>query len=163
MAVLTFANEATSAVAAPRMFKALLLDMDNLLLKIMPDIFKSIETLQGDGGPGTVRESTIAIGGTTKRIKHRIDALDEEKMTKSYTMTESEGDDLMAKFESIAYEIAVEATADGGCKVKTVSKFFPKEGAAEVSEDQLKAHKGNSEALFKAVEGYLLANPQAYA
>lgn len=63
MAVLTLANEATSVVAAPRMFKALILDMDNLLLKIMPDVFKSIETLQGDGGPGTVRETVILLDG----------------------------------------------------------------------------------------------------
>ncbi|KAL9688899.1 hypothetical protein QQ045_033325 [Rhodiola kirilowii] len=162
MGVLTFANEVTSAVAAPRMFKALLLDMDSLLLKIMPDIFKSIETLHGDGGPGTVRESVILLDGATRRIKNRVDALDIEKMTKSYTMIESEGDALMAKFESISHEITVEPTADGGCKVKTVSNFYPKAGA-QVSEDELKAHKADSEALFKAVEGYLLANPQAYA
>ncbi|CAK7333263.1 unnamed protein product [Dovyalis caffra] len=95
-----------------------------------------------------------------KYVKHRIDALDKDKMTHSYTTIE--GVVLLDKIESIAYDIKFEATADGGCKGTIVSKYFPNAGA-EIKEEEIKEGKEKAAALFKTVEAYLVANPQAYA
>ena len=48
-------------------------------------------------------------GDQVKYVKHRIDALDKENMTYSYTVIES--DDLIRKFESMAFEIKFQATS----------------------------------------------------
>lgn len=92
-------------------------------------------------------------------MKHRIDALDKENLTYAYTLIE--GDGLMDKIESISYEIKLEASPEGGCKGKNTSKYYPKEGV-EIKEEEIKAGKEKAAGVFKAVEGYLLANPEAY-
>lgn len=80
-------------------------------------------------------------------------------MTYNYTLIE--GDVLMDKIESIAYEIKFEATPDGGCKGTNVTKFHPKAGV-EIKEEAVQEGKQKAMAVFKAVEAYLIANPQAY-
>lgn len=90
----------------------------------------------------------------------RIDAIDKEKMTYSYTYFE--GDALMNKVESISHEIKLEATPDGGCKVTEISKYNLKP-SMEIKEEDIKDGKAMAMAVFKAVETYLLANPHAYA
>ncbi|OAY27698.1 major allergen Pru ar 1 [Manihot esculenta] len=161
MAVVTFTDEFTSPVPAKKLFIALILDADNLIPKLMPQAVKSIETIQGNGGPGTIKKMTFAEGAGPglKYVKHRIDALDKEKMTYNYTLIE--GDVLMDKIESIAYEIKFEATPDGGCKGTNVTKFHPKAGV-EIKEEAVQEGKQKAMAVFKAVEAYLIANPQAY-
>ncbi|KAK9288044.1 hypothetical protein L1049_016489 [Liquidambar formosana] len=102
----------------------------------------------------------IVSSSQMKRLKHRIDALDKEKMTYSYSLIE--GDDLMDKIESISYEIKFEASHAGGCIVKNVSKYHPKPGVV-INEEEVKASKEKAMGVYKAVEAYLLANPDAYA
>lgn len=62
MAAVTFAEEFSSSIPAPRMFKALILDGDNLIPKLMPQAIKNIELVQGDGGPGSIRQMNFAEG-----------------------------------------------------------------------------------------------------
>lgn len=62
MAVVTFTDEFTSPVPAKKLFIALILDADNLIPKLMPQAVKSIETIQGNGGPGTIKKMTFAEG-----------------------------------------------------------------------------------------------------
>ncbi|KDP27858.1 hypothetical protein JCGZ_18938 [Jatropha curcas] len=157
--VITFADDFTSPVPAKKLFKALILDAPNLLPKLLPQVV-SIEIIEGDGGPGSITKMTYNEGGELKHVKHRIDGLDTEKLTHSYTLIE--GDALDDKNESIAFEIKFEATVDGGCKGTSVSKFHPKPGF-EIKEDEVKKGKEKAAALFKAVEAYLIANPEAYA
>ena len=76
-------------------------------------------------------------------------------MTYSYTVIES--DDLMGKFESMAFEIKFQATPEGGCKGINVGKYHPKAGV-DIKEEEIKAGKDKALALFKAVEVYLIAN-----
>lgn len=61
MGVIRFEKEAPAAVAPSRMFKAFV-DSHNLLPKIVPQAFKSIDILQGDGGVGTVKLLKFAGG-----------------------------------------------------------------------------------------------------
>ncbi|XP_041006041.1 major allergen Pru ar 1-like [Juglans microcarpa x Juglans regia] len=160
MGVVSLTDEFTSPVPAGKLFKALILDADNLFPKLMPQAIKSIETVEGYGGPGTIKKLTFAEGTDIKYVKHRIDEVDEEKLTYSYTLIE--GDDLLDKIKSVSYEIKFEATPDGGCKGTNVSKYHPKPGV-QIDEDEVKAGKQKAMAVYKAVEAYLLANPEAYA
>lgn len=62
MSTVTFTEEFTSTVAAPRLFKALIVDGDNLIPKIAPQALKNIEILEGNGGPGTIKKINFAEG-----------------------------------------------------------------------------------------------------
>ncbi|KAF8012141.1 hypothetical protein BT93_I0314 [Corymbia citriodora subsp. variegata] len=159
-APVTFTEDFSSPIPAPRMFKALILDGDNLIPKLMPQAVKSVELTHGDGGPGSIKQMNFAEGSQMKYIKHRVDALDKEKMTYSYTMVD--GGELASKIESITYDVKMEATPDGGCKGTNVSKYHPKPGFG-INEEEIKAGKEKAAAVFKAVEAHLLANPEAYA
>ncbi|OMO98558.1 hypothetical protein COLO4_13810 [Corchorus olitorius] len=95
MGISTFTEEFVSPVPAQKLFKALALDNDKLLPQLIPQAIKSIETIQGDGGSGP----------QLKHLKQRIDGIDKEKMTFSYTFIE--GDALIDKVESISHEIKI--------------------------------------------------------
>ncbi|KAF7145038.1 hypothetical protein RHSIM_Rhsim04G0229800 [Rhododendron simsii] len=98
-------------------------------------------------------------GSQFKYVKHKIDALDKEKMTYAYTLIE--GDALMDKLESISYEVKFEPSPDGGCIGKNISTYHTKPGV-EIKEEEIKAGKAQASGIFKAVEAYLVANPDAY-
>nr|BAA92224.1 S1-1 [Vigna unguiculata] len=159
MGALTFTDEFTSTVQPGRLFKALILDAPNLIPKLMPEAIKNVQLVEGNGGPGSIQEITIAEGDKIKHLKHRIDAIDPEKLTYSYAVIE--GDGALEKVDSISHEIKFEATEEGGCKTKNVSTYHPKAGV-EVKEEDFKAAKDEGLALLKAVDAYLLANPDAY-
>lgn len=158
MAVVTFTEDIASPVPATRLFKAMIVDADNLLPKIVPQAIKSVERIEGDGGPGTIKQMNFTEGTPFKYVKHRIDALDKEKMAYAYTLIE--GDALLGKIESISYEIKLESTPNGGCVGKNISTYHTKPGV-EIKEEEIKAGKEMTEGVFKAVEAYLLANPEA--
>ena len=56
MGVFTYEDEVTCSIPPSKMFKASILDFDNLIPKIMPQAIKCVEILQGDGGPGTIKK-----------------------------------------------------------------------------------------------------------
>jgi len=60
MVVLTFTDEFTSNVKPRRLFKALILDAPNLIPKLMPEAIKNVQLVEGNGGPGSIQEITIA-------------------------------------------------------------------------------------------------------
>ncbi|XWS38984.1 hypothetical protein CRYUN_Cryun18bG0010900 [Craigia yunnanensis] len=160
MGVVTFTEEFSSPVPAEKLFKALVLDNNKLIPELMPMAIKSIETTEGDEGPGSIKKMTLVEGSQFKYLKQRIDAIDKEKMTYSYTFIE--GDALMNKVESISHEIKFEDTLDGGCKVTEISKYNTKP-SMEIKEEDIKDGKAMAMAVFKSVETYLLANPHVYA
>ncbi|XP_057809692.1 major allergen Pru ar 1-like [Salvia miltiorrhiza] len=160
MSTVTFTEEFSSPIAAPRLFKALIVDGDNLIPKIAPQAIKNVEILEGNGGPGTIKKINFAEGSEFKYMKHRIDGLDEAAMTYSYTLIE--GDPLMDKLDKVAYETKMEASEDGGTKGKNGSTYYTKAGV-EIKEEEIKAGKDKAAGLLKAVEAYLLANPEIYA
>ncbi|KAL2506818.1 putative major allergen Pru ar 1 [Abeliophyllum distichum] len=159
MGAITVTEEFTSPVPASRLFKALILDADNLIPKIAPQAIKNVEIIEGDGGPGTIKQMNFAEGSEFKYVKHKIDALDKENMSYSYTLIE--GDALMNILESISYEIKIEPSSEGGTKGKNISTYNTKPGI-EIKEEDIKAGKEKAAGVFKAVEAYLLANPDAY-
>ncbi|KAA8548991.1 hypothetical protein F0562_000675 [Nyssa sinensis] len=159
MGVVTYELEINSSIPPAKLFKAFVLDSDNLIPKILPQAISSVEILEGDGGPGTVKLITFGEGSQFKSVKHRVDGIDKENFTFSYSIIE--GDALTDALESISYEIKISASPDGGSICKNISKYHTK-GDAQIPEDKIKSGKEKASGIFKAVEAYLLENPDAY-
>ncbi|KAD6453662.1 hypothetical protein E3N88_08368 [Mikania micrantha] len=157
----TFTDEFTSPVSATRLFKALILDAHNLYPKITPLGIKSIDTIEGDGGPGSIKQINFALDGQMTHLKHKVDALDEEKMIYAYTLIE--GGELLTteKIESISYEMKFEPSPVGGCIGNNTTKYHIREGF-EIKEEDIKEGKEKAFGVFKAIEAFLLENPNAY-
>ncbi|KAH7842853.1 hypothetical protein Vadar_009803 [Vaccinium darrowii] len=93
-----------------------------------------------------------------KSVKQRVDVIDKENFTYSYSVIE--GNALMGVFESISYHIKIAASPDGGSICKNRSIYQTK-ADAQVTEEEIKSGKEKATGMFKAVEAYLLANPEA--
>ncbi|CAL8991324.1 unnamed protein product [Prunus brigantina] len=161
MGVITCTDEYTSPIPPARLFKALVLDAHNLVPNLMPQAVKSIDTLQGDGRAGSIKQFNFAEGIQLKSVKNRVDQVDEENFVYGYTLIE--GDALvMEKLEYVSYEVKFEAAEDGGSKNKMVSKYHTK-GDFVLQEEDMKAGREKALGMYKVVEAYLILNPDAYA
>nr|AEF38450.1 allergen Mal d 1.04 [Malus domestica] len=159
MGVFTYETEFTSVIPAPRLFKAFILDGDNLIPKIAPQAIKSTKIIEGDGGVGTIKKVTFGEGSQYGYVKQRVNGIDKDNFTYSYSMIE--GDTLSDKLEKITYETKLIASPDGGSIIKTTSHYHAK-GDVEIKEEHVKAGKEKASGLFKLLEAYLVANPDAY-
>ncbi|KZV51050.1 major allergen Pru ar 1-like [Dorcoceras hygrometricum] len=88
---------------------------------------------------GSIKQINFAQGGNFKSLKHYVDELDEESLVYKYTLIEAEA--LVYKLTNTYY---------------TVGDFMLKE-------DEVKAGKEKVIGMYKAVEAYILQNPQPYA
>ncbi|KAB2040185.1 hypothetical protein ES319_D02G064600v1 [Gossypium barbadense] len=144
MGVFTYESEIVTAIPPAKMFKACILDGDTLIPKIVPQVFNSVEYLEGNGEPGSIRKVTFAQGNQFNYMKQKVEALNTEK------------------FEYIYSEIKLEDSPGGGSICKTSSKYYTI-GDIELKEEAIKAGKEKaSGVLFKSIEAYLVANPNAY-
>ena len=159
MGVITHEEDVPSVLPPAKLFKAFVLDGDNLIPKVASQAIASIEILEGNGGPGTIKKMTFAEGSQMKFVKNKIEAIDEENFYFSYSIIE--GGALMDNIEKITYEIKYVAAPGGGSICKNVSKYFTK-GDFQIKEEEIKSGKEKSMALFKGVEAYLIANPDLY-
>ena len=87
---------------------------------------------------------------------HKIDAIDEANFVYNYSVIW--GDGLPDAAEKISFESKLAAGPDGGSIAKLTVHFHLK-GDAKPTEAELKEGKEKGDGLFKAVEGYVLANP----
>ncbi|XP_052188422.1 major allergen Pru ar 1-like [Diospyros lotus] len=158
MGVITYETEITTSIPPAKLFKAFVVDADILIPKIMPQAIKSVEILEGDGGPGTIKLTTFGEGSTYKSAKQRVDGIDKDNFTYSYSIIE--GDALTGGIESISSEVKISASADGGSICKNSSTYHVK-GDAQITEEDIKSGKEKAKGMFKAIEAYLLANPEA--
>lgn len=62
MGVLTKELQIPSPVLPAKMFQAFVLEAEELFPKILPQAFKSLQVLEGDGGPGSIKKITIGEG-----------------------------------------------------------------------------------------------------
>ncbi|KAG6668039.1 hypothetical protein I3843_01G134500 [Carya illinoinensis] len=159
MGVFTYETESTSVIPPAKLFKAFILDADNLIPKVVPQAIQASEIIEGNGGPGTIKKITFGEGSQFKYVKHKIDEVDHTNFTYGYSIIE--GDALSNIIEKISYEIKIVASPDGGSILKSISHYHTI-GDHEIKEEQVKAGKEKAAGLFKAVEGYLLAHPDAY-
>ncbi|KAM7485276.1 hypothetical protein LguiA_001285 [Lonicera macranthoides] len=159
MGVTTFNDEYTYSISPKRLFKASILDSHNLIPKLMPQAIKSIDIIQGDGGTGSIKQINLAQGGKFSYLKYKIDELNEETYVYNYVLIE--GDALTDKLEKITYEVKFEALPNGGTVSKVTSKYYTV-GDFAVNEEEIKAGKEKASGMYKAVEAYLVQNPEAY-
>ncbi|EEF45607.1 Major allergen Pru ar, putative [Ricinus communis] len=133
MAVVTHESEIATAIPAAKMFKVFVLEADSIIPKILPQVIKSVEILEGNGGLEPLRRLH-----SQKRIhvKNKVEAIDKDNLTYSYATIE--GDPWMDTLEKTFYEVKIVASADGGSICKSTNKYYPK-GDAQINEDQIKA------------------------
>ncbi|KAL1548140.1 major allergen Pru ar 1-like [Salvia divinorum] len=162
MAAIIDKQEIRSSIPAGRLFKAFVLDSDNILPEVMPGVFKSFETIQGDHeGVGSIKIVTFAPETQITPARHRTEAIDEVNCTYKYSLIEGSilGDD----FESITYDIKVE---DGQNDVVSVMSFVttyrPKGDNHHSILEKVKQSQERTEGFVRAIEAYLLANPHKY-
>ncbi|XP_016505159.1 pathogenesis-related protein STH-2 [Nicotiana tabacum] len=159
MGVTTYTHEVTTSVAPTRLFKAIVLDSENLVPKLMPKVVKNIEIIEGDGGAGSIKKMNFVEGSPNKYLKHKIHVIDDKNLVTKYSLIE--GDVLGDKLEFVTYEIKFEASGNGGCICKTSTEYHTK-GDYVFKEEEHNEGKNQAMELFKTVEDYLLANPSVY-
>lgn len=155
MGVFNFEDETTSTVAPATLYKALVKDSDNLTPKVI-DAIKSVEIVEGNGGAGTIKKLTFVEDGETKHVLHKVDLVDDANLAYNYSIVGGVG--LPDTIEKISFEAKLSAGPNGGSIAKLNVKYFTK-GDVTPSEEELKSGKAKGDGLFKAIEGYCLANP----
>lgn len=62
MGVFTYETESPSVIPPAKLFKAFILDADNLIPKVVPQAIQASEIIEGNGGPGTIKKITFGEG-----------------------------------------------------------------------------------------------------
>ncbi|RVW39987.1 Major allergen Pru ar 1 [Vitis vinifera] len=108
MGVITYEMEITSPIPPAKMFKAFVLDSDNLIPKIclrLSSVLKPLKEVEGS---------------QFNYIKHRIDGINKENFTYSYSVIE--GDALIGTLESFSYEVKLVEDPSARTPVNTTPK-----------------------------------------
>ena len=87
---------------------------------------------------------------------HKVEAIDEANLGYNYSIVGGTG--LEENLEKVSFETKVLAGPSGGSVGKITVKYHTK-GDATLSEEAREGNKAKGTALFKAVEGYVLAHP----
>ncbi|KAB1213919.1 Major pollen allergen Bet v 1-D/H [Morella rubra] len=160
MSIGTIVCENTSPIPVERLWRASICDMRNLLPKLLPQLVRSMDILEGDGGAGTITQYNLTDAVEEfGYVKDRIELIDHEKHIFKYSVME--GGLVGVKLKSFAAEITFNSTAEGGCLAKLNIQYESLEGSLLSEEDVTSIKEGNM-AMMKTVEAYLLANPDAY-
>ncbi|VAI71741.1 unnamed protein product [Triticum turgidum subsp. durum] len=158
----SWTHEIESAVTAPRLFRAGVMDWHTLAPKLAPQIVASAHPVEGEGGIGSVRQfnftSVDLAAMPFNLMKERLEFIDADKCECKSTLIEGGG--IGMAIETATSHIKVEPAANGGSivKVESTYKLLP---GVEVNDEITKA-KDSVTAIFKAAEAYLIANPDAY-
>ncbi|KAL2463216.1 Pathogenesis-related protein STH-2 [Forsythia ovata] len=159
MGVFSFVHELKTNVSPKRLFKALITEPHDVLPKVSPSI-KSVVTVQGDGGVGSINQTNFADGSPAKPMKNRVEFLDTQNYVSKITLIE--GDAIDDKVEKVCYEMKFEDSKDGGCVLKINSDYHTK-GDAVLKEEDIKAGTDYAIGIYKACADYLVANPHVCA
>ncbi|KAK2394876.1 Stress-induced protein SAM22 [Trifolium repens] len=155
MGVFAFDDDFVSTIAPPKLYKALAKDADEIVPKVIP-VIQPVEIVEGNGGPGTIKKLTVVEDGKTTFILHKVEAVDEANLGYNYSLVGGTG--LDESLEKVEFVTSVVAGSDGGSIVKILVKYHTK-GDAALSDAVREETKGKGTGLLKAVEGYVLANP----
>ncbi|KAK2448594.1 Stress-induced protein SAM22 [Trifolium repens] len=155
MGVFAFDDDFVSTIAPPKLYKALAKDADEIVPKVIP-VIQPVEIVEGNGGPGTIKKLTVVEDGKSTFILHKVEAVDEANLGYNYSLIGGTG--LDESLEKVEFVTSVVAGSDGGSIVKISVKYHTK-GDATLSDAVREETKGKGTGLLKAVEGYVLANP----
>ncbi|KAL4643045.1 hypothetical protein ACB092_02G064200 [Castanea dentata] len=157
----TIVDEYTSPISVERLWRAGICDFKNLMPKLLPQVLSSIEFLGGDGGVGTIQQyKLIKADEQFGDVKDRIEVIDHKNHIFKYSVIE--GGLVGLKLKSFVAEITLNSTREEGCLAKVKIEYESLEGSL-LSEEEITRIKDGTLAIMKAIEGYLLANPDAYA
>ncbi|XP_040993226.1 major pollen allergen Bet v 1-D/H-like [Juglans microcarpa x Juglans regia] len=154
-------DEHTSPVAAERLWRASIGDIRNLMPRLLPQLVSSIVVLEGDGGAGTIMRHNLK--NAVKEfgfVKDRIEVIDHDNHIFKYSVIE--GGLVGLKLKSFTAEITFSSTREGGCLAKVKIEYESMEEGSLLSEEDVTSIKEGNLAMMKAVEEYLLADPNAY-
>ncbi|BBN03232.1 hypothetical protein MPTK1_2g21850 [Marchantia polymorpha subsp. ruderalis] len=154
----TFETEVVLALPASRLWKSMK-DANTLFPKVAPEVMASIEVVGGaDAAPAPGAVRIIKFGSVAPEgayVKEQLVSLDHDTMT--VVSAEMEGGHLAAGFTK--WEATMHLVPEGDASVK-VHFSFEYEGPGPVDVSVAQATQGTP-MLFKALEAYLLANPDA--
>ncbi|KAE8685764.1 Major allergen Pru av 1 [Hibiscus syriacus] len=120
-------------------------------MEVAPHAIKSVEVLEGDGGPGTIKKINFADGIGFNYVKNKIHKLDKE--SRSYSDCVIEGDALNNKLEKISDENKFDPAPNGGTIIKITTKFHTV-GDSEITEEEMKKVIESRAQVYKAVEEF---------
>ncbi|XP_058727952.1 ABA-responsive protein ABR17 [Vicia villosa] len=155
MGVFTFDDEFVSTVAPAKLYKALAKDADEIAPKVIKEA-QGVEIIEGNGGPGTIKKISVLEDGKVDYVLHKLDAVDEANFGYNYSLVGGPG--LHESLEKVTFETVIVAGSDGGSIVKITVKYHTK-GDAALSDAVRDETKTKGTGLIKAIEGYVLANP----
>ena len=96
------------------------------------------------------------VGGKTDYVLHKLEAVDEANLGYNYSIVGGTG--LDESLEKVEFVTSIVAGSDGGSIVKISVKYHTK-GDAVLSDAVRDETKTKGTGLIKAIEGYVLANP----
>ncbi|CAI0467151.1 unnamed protein product [Linum tenue] len=164
MGLITSETEITTAIPAARLFKAFVTDGDTLIPKIAPQAFKSFGILEGDGGPGTIKQIQMGEAGQFKILKEKVEAIDKDNLVYEYSVIEGE-DVLLDLFDKVTYKVKFvpndDSSSSGGGSIAKTSRTYYTKGDTVIKEEFIKEGNDRALVMFKAVEAYLTEHPDA--
>ncbi|KAI3829010.1 hypothetical protein L1987_03123 [Smallanthus sonchifolius] len=134
-------------------------DFHTIAPKVNPHVFKSIETLEGDGGVGTIRIFTFGDGFPFTSGKYKQGTVDSSNFSYNYTFFE--GDNLMGILYSLDHHVKIVPSAEGGSVFKQTVIYNCK-GDDKPSTVVLNFEKELYEKTYKAIETYVVAHLETY-
>ncbi|GJV12064.1 root allergen protein-like protein [Tanacetum coccineum] len=158
MSTATIEVEIPSVHPAEKVFKVFC-DFEAIAPKVNPAVFKSIKTIEGNGGVGTIRDFTFGDGVPFSSGKYKVDVYDPSNFTYGYTFFE--GDYLQGIADSITHQVKIVPSADGGSVYKQTVTYNCK-GNDKPSQETLDFEKSEYEKTSKAMEAYAAAHPELY-
>ncbi|KAD6454002.1 hypothetical protein E3N88_08708 [Mikania micrantha] len=158
MTIVSTEVEIFNSFPADKLFK-IIANFHKLAPKAAPEIYKSITIIEGDGGVGTILSHVYGDGVPYATSKQKLDAIDVNNLCVDFTVFE--GDMLSDYLDSIAHRVKISPTADGGAVYKHTTMFNCK-GETKPTEDVLNQTNEGYKKVFKAIEAYILDNPDAY-
>ncbi|KAJ0976315.1 hypothetical protein J5N97_018280 [Dioscorea zingiberensis] len=154
-----FTIEIPTKLPASRVFQAGCMNVHKVAPVVIPEMVTGGELLNGDGDVGTIKHLKFTNALPYSYHKERVDKLDKENYESVCTLIE--GGDLGTKVSSAVYHEKLTPTADGGCIFKMTAEYTINPGVNV--DEYVNEDKEQAIGLFKALEAYLLANPNLYA
>ncbi|KDP36244.1 hypothetical protein JCGZ_09809 [Jatropha curcas] len=165
MGIVSCEGQTELSIRAAKIFRMVVLETETYLSKVVPGAIANFVNLQGDGGPGTLRQITFVQGGPVSYVKETVDVVDKENFIFDYTIIG--GDPALIDtnlIEKMSFHVTFEISPTGGTICKRSGKAYIIDGV-EVKEDEIRADLEHTTQVFfgtlKLYEAYALANPDA--
>ncbi|KAK6913727.1 Bet v I/Major latex protein [Dillenia turbinata] len=145
MGVTPFSNNLHAKFLLQGFSKLLILDSNNLLPKLLPQVIKSVDGIQGGGSSGTIEQVNITQDVQFKHVKHRNVEIDQENLVRKWSMIEG-----VIHWATSLNALLMRSNLRQAVKfveVQYVSKCLSK-GEYEIKEEEIKGRQALSSLVF---------------